>query len=92
MAGLLGGTVATIVCYSLGPGFGVEPPKNPVFPLSNVGIVTIPFGFLCAVVFTYVGELVRADRLAEQRFHEIDVRANTGLGAEGAAPAMVTGE
>jgi cation/acetate symporter len=93
VAGLLGGTVSTIVCYSLGPGFGAVPPANPVFPLANVGIVTIPFGFLCAIVFTYVGELVSADRLAEQRFHEIDVRANTGLGAEGAgAPAMVAGE
>jgi cation/acetate symporter len=92
VAGLLGGTIATIVCYILGPGFSVNPPKNPIFPLANVGIVTIPIGFICAVVFTYLGELVSVDRLAEQKFHEIDVRANTGLGAEGSATAMAGGE
>jgi cation/acetate symporter len=92
VAGLLGGTVATIVCYVAGPGFSINPPTNPAFPLANVGIVTIPFGFLCAVVFTWVGEMVRADRLAERKFHEIDVRANTGLGAEGTAPALLTAE
>src|SRR3982074_900811 len=92
VAGLLGGTVATIVCYILGPGFGVDPPKNPIFPLANVGIVTIPLGFICAVAFTYLGELVSSDRLAEQKYHEIDVRANTGLGAAGSATAMAGGE
>jgi cation/acetate symporter len=92
VAGLLGGTIATIACYVLGPGFSVNPPKNPIFPLANVGIVTIPIGFICAVVFTYLGELVSVDRLAEQKFHEIDVRANTGLGAEGSATAMAAGE
>jgi cation/acetate symporter len=92
VAGLLGGTVATIVCYVAGPGFSINPPTNPVFPLANVGIVTIPFGFLCAVVFTYVGQMVRADRLADRKFHEIDVRANTGLGAEGTAPALLATE
>jgi hypothetical protein len=43
-------------------------------------------------VFTYLGELVSVDRLAEQKFHEIDVRANTGLGAEGSATALAGGE
>jgi transcriptional regulator with XRE-family HTH domain len=79
VAGLLGGTAATILSYVL----GVNPPKNPMFPLANVGIVTIPFGFLCAVVFTYLGALVGADRLAERVYHEIDVRANTGAGRGG---------
>ncbi|TMD06904.1 MAG: cation acetate symporter [Chloroflexi bacterium] len=82
VAGLLGGTLMAIWLYVIGPGFSVAPPKNPAFPLSNVGIVAIPFGFVCAVVFTWVGGLVKADRLAEERFHEIDVRAYTGLGAE----------
>jgi len=33
------------------------------------------------------GELAKADRLAERKFHEIDVRAQTGIGAEPAAAA-----
>jgi cation/acetate symporter len=85
VAALLGGTIITIWLYAIGPGFSTTPPKNPAFPLANVGIVAIPFGFLCAFVFTWVGELFGADRLAEKRFHEIDVRAYTGLGAEPAA-------
>jgi hypothetical protein len=48
--------------------------------------------FICAIVFTHLGELVSVDRLAEQKFHEIDVRANTRLGAEGSATAMAGGE
>ncbi len=85
VAGLLGGTIATIWLYVIGPGFSTTLPANPGFPLSNVGIVAIPIGFLCAIVFTFAGDLVGADRLAERRFHEIDVRAQTGLGAEPAA-------
>ena len=85
VAGLLGGTVMSIWLYTIGPGFSLPVPTHPAFPLANVGIVSIPFGFLCAVVFTWIGELVRADRLAEIKFHEIDVRAQTGLGAEPAA-------
>jgi cation/acetate symporter len=85
VAALLGGTVMTIWLYAIGPGFSTTPPKDPLFPLANVGIASIPFGFLCAILFTWIGQLFRADRLAEKRFHEIDVRAYTGLGAEPAA-------
>ncbi len=85
VAGLVGGTVISIWLYTIGPGFSLPVPKHPAFPLANVGIVSIPFGFVCAIVFTWIGELVRADRLAELKFHEIDVRAQTGLGAEPAA-------
>jgi cation/acetate symporter len=82
VAALLGGTIVTIWLYAIGPGFSTTPPKSPLFPLSNVGIVSIPVGFLCAIVFTWIGELFGADKLAEQLYHEIDVRAHTGLGAE----------
>src|ERR1700716_2164295 len=89
VAALLGGTFMTIWLYAVGPGFSTVVPKNPLFPLANVGIVAIPFGFLCAIAFTWLGELIGADRLAEKRFHEIDVRAYTGLGAEPAAAEAV---
>ncbi len=82
VAGLLGGTIASILLVAIGPGFTLPAVKNPTFPLQNVGIVSIPFGFLCAILFTYIGELVGKDALALQKYHEIDVRANTGLGAE----------
>jgi cation/acetate symporter len=89
VAGLLGGTIGSVWLYAIGPGFGTTPPANPAFPLSNVGIVSIPFGFACAVLGTWIGELFGSDRLAEAKFHEIDVRAHTGIGSEPAAPTAV---
>jgi cation/acetate symporter len=82
VACLVGGTVVTIWLVAIGPGWTLPAVKNPAFPLQNVGIVSIPIGFLLAIVGTYLGELVKADRLSEVKFHEIDVRAQTGLGAE----------
>src|SRR5215470_17191102 len=49
-----------------------------VFPLENPGIVSIPLGFLGAVI----GALTGREPEAEEKFTELNVRANTGLGAE----------
>ena len=38
--------------------------QESAFPLQNVGIVSIPLGFLLAIVGTYIGDLVKADRLS----------------------------
>jgi len=82
VACLVGGTVVTIWLVAIGPGWTVPAVEHPAFPLQNVGIVSIPIGFLLAIIGTYLGDRVKADRLAEVKFHEIDVRAQTGLGAE----------
>ena len=79
---LVGGTVVTIWLVAIGPGWTLPAVPHPAFPLQNVGIVSIPIGFALAILGTWIGELVNADRLAEVKFHEIDVRAQTGLGAE----------
>src|SRR5207248_634021 len=50
----------------------------PIFPLSNPGIVSIPLGFLAAIL----GTLLRREPAAEARYTELSVRATTGLGAE----------
>ena len=50
----------------------------PLFPLENPGIVSIPLGFLGAIIGTLMGR----EPEAESRFAELTVRANTGLGAE----------
>jgi Na+(H+)/acetate symporter ActP len=47
------------------------------FPLENPGIVSIPFGFLCAVA----GALLFRARPEPARFTELSVRALTGTGA-----------
>jgi len=56
---------------------------RPLFPLENPGIVSIPLGFIGAFVGTMMS---RVDSNAEARFTELEVRSNTGLGAEKASP------
>ena len=53
-----------------------------MFPLENPGIVSIPLGFLAAIV----GTLLSREPEAERKFIEMQVRAHTGLGAEAASP------
>ena len=50
----------------------------PLFPLTNPGILSIPLGFLAAIL----GTLLSREPSAEAQFTELSVRANTGLGAE----------
>jgi len=51
------------------------------FPLENPGIISIPIGFLAAII----GTLLTREPGAEAMFTELTVRANTGLGAEKAS-------
>jgi cation/acetate symporter len=88
VASLVGGTVLTIWLVAVGPGWTLPANAHPAFPLQNVGIVAIPVGFALAIVGTFIGDLVKADKLSEVKFHEIDVRAQTGIGAE---PVPVAG-
>lgn len=93
VCGLAVGLVASIVLIILSPSImGVDAPTvaaakrhliqhAPIFPLTNPGIVSIPLGFLGAVI----GTLLRREPRAEERFAELSVRANTGLGAEQAS-------
>ncbi|WP_343162102.1 solute symporter family protein [Phragmitibacter flavus] len=55
---------------------------DPIFPLKNPGIVSIPLGFLGAILGTL---LSKRDLVAESKFAELSVRAETGLGAEKAS-------
>jgi len=68
---------------------GIDPPTvtgtarhliqaKPLFPLENPGIVSIPVGFLAAII----GAFLTREPSAEAKFNELLVRSNTGLGAE----------
>ena len=76
VAALGAGLASSIVLILLGPS--VRGPANAIFPLENPGILSIPIGFAAAVVAT----LVSGDRSSEVKFAELQVRGNTGLGAE----------
>lgn len=83
VAGLLVGLTGSIVLIIISPSvMGMDAKAlihgQPIFPLKNPGIVSIPLGFLGAIVGTFL----RREPWAEARFAELSVRANTGLGAE----------
>ncbi|MGI8602001.1 MAG: solute symporter family protein [Verrucomicrobiales bacterium] len=87
--GLAVGLVSSILLIVISPSvMNTELAKNPLiiraplFPLTNPGIVSIPLGFLAAVI----ASLFTREPDAEAKFAELSVRANTGLGAEKATP------
>ncbi|WP_242891374.1 solute symporter family protein [Actinomadura litoris] len=91
VAGIYGGLVASLVLVVLSPVVSgkVDPvtgenlslfPKGVdfhLFPLENPGLVSIPIGFLCAVVGTFVTRGT-AD---PARYDDLAVRALTGVGS-----------
>ncbi|MCP5540404.1 MAG: cation/acetate symporter ActP [Akkermansiaceae bacterium] len=73
------GLVSSIVLIVLGPSVMKE---NPVFPLGNPALVSIPLGLVAAVI----GTLLKPEPSSEAKYAEMHVRAHTGLGAEQAEP------
>jgi cation/acetate symporter len=51
---------------------------NAIFPLKNPAIVSVPLGFIGAIV----GTLLTREPETEKKFTELYVRSNTGIGAE----------
>jgi len=78
VTGLLVGLVSSIALIAVSPDFMA----NPIFPLKNPALLSIPLGFIGAIL----GTLLSREPEAERRFTELTVRANTGLGAEKASP------
>ncbi len=75
VAGLATGLLSSLVLILLSPSIMKG---DAIFPLENPGIVSIPLGFLGAAL----GALTGREPEAEEKFTELNVRANTGLGAE----------
>jgi cation/acetate symporter len=88
IVGMLVGLVSSLALIAVSPAvMGVDAPTVAVrhiiqapalFPLENPGIVSVPLGFLAAVL----AALFTHDKEAESTYHELIVRATTGLGAE----------
>ena len=77
--GLLAGLSSSIILIILSPSvmknlMGMDA----IFPLNNPGIVSIPIGFIAAII----GSLISDEPESEAKFAEFSVRAHTGLGAE----------
>ncbi|MFN0087735.1 MAG: cation acetate symporter, partial [Blastocatellia bacterium] len=75
VAGLGMGLLSSLVLILLSPSIMKS---QAIFPLENPGIISIPLGFLGAVL----GTLLTREPEAEAKFNELNVRATTGLGAE----------
>jgi len=75
IAGMLCGLISSLALIAVSP---VAMGAHAIFPLENPGIVSIPIGFLGAVL----GTLGARDRDSEEMFDQLRVRATTGLGAE----------
>ncbi|MCG3161272.1 MAG: Cation/acetate symporter ActP [Acidobacteria bacterium] len=78
VAGLATGLLSSLILILISPSIMKT---AAIFPLENPGIVSIPLGFLGAVIATLTGR----EPEAEEKFTELNVRANTGLGAEKAS-------
>ncbi len=84
--GLATGLVSSLVLIVVSPSImGLDQTHlihaQPLFPLENPGIVSIPVGFLGA----WLGTLAGNEPESAAKFAEMEVRANTGLGAEKAS-------
>ncbi len=55
--------------------------EKPYFLLKNPGLLSIPLGFLCVILFS----LFSRDKRAEDMWDELYVRQNTGINAEAAS-------
>ncbi|MFV0414760.1 MAG: cation acetate symporter [Chthoniobacterales bacterium] len=75
VSGLAVGLASSIILILIGPEIMKE---NAIFPLKNPALASIPLGFLAA----FIGTLCSREPTAEERFTELKVRSNTGMGAE----------
>ncbi len=75
VAGLVVGLAASIALIAVSPNFLKT---NPIYPLQNPALLSVPLGFLAA----FIGSLCGREPKAEAMFAELKVRANLGLGAE----------
>ena len=88
IAGMVTGLLAAVTLIVLSPSvMGVDAPgvaarhliqRPPLFPLDNPAIVSVPLGFVAAVLGTLLG---RQGDESEAAYSELNVRATTGLGA-----------
>jgi len=84
------GLLASIGLILVSPSLmGIDPPAvtraarhliqaKAWFPLENPGILSIPLGFLGAII----GTLISSEPTSQEKFNELLVRSNTGLGSE----------
>jgi cation/acetate symporter len=86
ICGVVGSLIVSLVMIVLSPAVwpGPDSQGSPI-PLENPALVTFPLGFL----FCWLGTVLSRERTTERSYHELHVRAETGLGAEGSGEQPV---
>jgi cation/acetate symporter len=77
VVGVVGGLAASLILIALSPAVwpGPDGEGSPV-PLSNPALLSFPIGFLCC----WLGTVLSREK-AVRSYHELHVRAETGIGA-----------
>lgn len=76
VTGILTGLFSCILIVALGPNFLKD---SAIIPLSNPALASVPLGFLGA----FLGTILSKPELdAQEKYTELYVRSNTGIGAE----------
>jgi cation/acetate symporter len=79
VTGVVFGVVSSIVLIVLSPSVWPGPDsQGSPFALENPGIISIPLGFLGC----WLGTVLSREPETEVTYHELEVRAETGIGAE----------
>ncbi|WP_339268700.1 cation acetate symporter [Paenibacillus sp. FSL K6-1330] len=78
VTGMLTGLISTVILVALSPNIWDPAGKailigDPIFPMSNPSIISIPLGFVAA----YIGTLLSSSK-DEAKYAEVLVKANTG--------------
>lgn len=82
VTGMLIGLFSSLLLVAISPSVWSPVPGSaifvgdPIFPLANPGIISIPLGFIGA----FLGTILSSKEIDEKKFDEILVRANTGIG------------
>jgi cation/acetate symporter len=80
LCGVISSIGLIIISPEVWPGPDSEGGLIGFWDLANPGIVSIPLGFLGC----WLGTVLSSERTSEERWHELYVRSETGLGAEAA--------
>jgi len=78
LVGIFSSIILIIVSPNVWPGAASETGSPIGWTLANPGIVSIPLGFIGC----WLGTMLSRERTSEERWHELVVRSETGLGAE----------
>lgn len=74
VTGMLTGLISSILLVLISPN--ILPAEQALFPLKNPALLSVPLGFLGAVI----GTLLVREPEAEQKYNELLVRSHTGIG------------